>query len=287
MTPLLLTEEPTETDATSCRMALDRTKGFLGTSALTVAAMDQDIVARYRAMSNEELFPIGEKALGDIADDIIALDEIHTRFHNSKGVPILGYQNWKEFVARNSKYSIRTVQRRLADEHGIDESKVNLRYKQPPEPAVEPPVIEGEVEVVEATPPEPAVEPPVIEGEVEVVEATPPEPRDVWAEIAEFSAFVNSPKPPCFHYPPEPTKPSREAFLQALQLGKALRKPIKSLYPNALVYIKPNSSGFVLGLFDVQVTLVNISPEQIESLREKLQTVEQSPSVIKTSNASC
>ena len=129
-------EIPTGSDATSCRIDLDidrdpqcRLKGFLGVSAETVSAMDQTVVEKYKVMSNAELFAIGEKALGDIADDIIALDEIRNRFR--KGHAILGYANWKDFVQRNSKYSLRTAQRRLSEKNGKDESKVNDRYKTP------------------------------------------------------------------------------------------------------------------------------------------------------------
>jgi hypothetical protein len=107
--------------------ASNRLKGFLGMSAETVNAMDQTVVGKYKAMSDAELFAIGEKALGDIADDIIALDEIRNRFR--KGHAILGYVNWKEFVQRNSKYSLRTVQRRLNEIHDKDEAKVNTRFK--------------------------------------------------------------------------------------------------------------------------------------------------------------
>ena len=144
--------ENASTDAQFCACDTDqnRLKGFLGVSKETVEAMNQTVVEKYRAMSDAELFAIGEKALGDIADDIIALDEIRTRFR--RGHAILGYVNWKEFVQRNSKYSIRTVQNRLAEIHGKDESKVNDRYKNPmyavettPENKVEKtPVIAGE-----------------------------------------------------------------------------------------------------------------------------------------------
>ena len=131
-----VTEIPTGSDATTCRIDLDinrdpqcRLKGFLGVSAETVSAMDQTVVEKYKVMSNAELFAIGEKALGDVADDIIALDEIRNRFR--KGHAILGYANWQDFVQRNSKYSLRTAQRRLSEKNGKDESKVNDRYKTP------------------------------------------------------------------------------------------------------------------------------------------------------------
>lgn len=112
--------EPAAVETTTCRIdpeALGRTKGFLGVSDDTVAAMDLSAVAHYKAMSNEDLFPIGERALRDIADDIIALDEIRNRFRVQS--PLMGYQNWREFVARNSKYSLRTVQRRLNEVNGV------------------------------------------------------------------------------------------------------------------------------------------------------------------------
>jgi hypothetical protein len=254
---LRLTEEPTEADATSCRMALDRTKGFLGISASTVAAMDKNIVAVYRAMSDEELFPIGEKALRDIADDIIALDEIHSRFRNSKEVPILGYQNWKEFVARNSKYSIRTVQRRLADEHGVDESKINLRYKQPPEPA-EPPVIEGEVVTAE-----------VVSAELEpvsvTVEVAPAEPEPYPSRLRLSPVVPTEPK-----LPGEVTeKPETKELRNKLQ---TLRSWIKKHSPNVMVQIQVSKLDIWYGLehaYDVQ--LANRSAEDIKAVCQTLQ----------------
>jgi len=68
--------------------------------------MDTSVVAHYKAMPNEELFPIGERALGDVADDIIAL----TRFATVSVPPDTchGVPELREFVARNSKYSLRT-----------------------------------------------------------------------------------------------------------------------------------------------------------------------------------
>jgi hypothetical protein len=128
---------------------LNRTKGFLGTASEAVEVMDRDIVAKYRAMSNEELIPIGEKALHDIADDIIALDEIRSRFR--AGRAIKGYSSWKEFVSRNSAYSVRTIQRRLSDQNGKDESKINDRYKTPePAPTTSKPVQQGRTKEMRA-----------------------------------------------------------------------------------------------------------------------------------------
>jgi hypothetical protein len=132
-------------DATECRIpdlkALGRTKGFLGVSEEAVVAMDQSVVSKYKAMSNEELFPIGERALADIADDIIVLDEIRTRFRFASGQAVMGYMNWREFVEKNSKYSVRTIQRRLTEVHGPDKTKVNDRFKQtaPAAPKPQPP----------------------------------------------------------------------------------------------------------------------------------------------------
>jgi hypothetical protein len=94
-------------------------KGFLGTADETVSLMPSDPVAQIHALSNEELFPLGEKALHDIADDIIVLNEIRTRFYLAKGTPLMGYTNWRDFVEKNSRYSIRTVQRRLNEVNGV------------------------------------------------------------------------------------------------------------------------------------------------------------------------
>jgi hypothetical protein len=74
---------------------------------------------------------LGEKALKDIADDIIVLAEIRQRFYLAKGKPLMDYLNWREFVERNSRYSLRTIQNRLAEVNGKDESKVNDRFKEP------------------------------------------------------------------------------------------------------------------------------------------------------------
>ena len=60
---------------------------------------------------------MGVKALGDIADDILVLDEIRQRFR--KGRAIEGYANWTEFVEKNSKYGIRTIQKRLNQVNGV------------------------------------------------------------------------------------------------------------------------------------------------------------------------
>jgi hypothetical protein len=99
--------------------------------------MDVDVVARIHALSDAELFPLGEKALQDIADDIIVLAEIRQRFYEARGVPLRGYKNWREFVEKNSRYSLRTVQRRLTAVKGKDETKINDRFKEPTPAAVD------------------------------------------------------------------------------------------------------------------------------------------------------
>ena len=115
-------------DATSCRMADEqiRLKGFLGTATETTAIAETiapATVAWVRSLSDAEIIPMGEAALKDIADSILVLDEIRTRFR--KGLPILGYNNWSDFIQRNSKFSLRTVQRRLNEVNGKDERKIN------------------------------------------------------------------------------------------------------------------------------------------------------------------
>jgi hypothetical protein len=109
----------------------DTIKGFLGTTD-TVDAMSPEQVHKIHGLTNEELFPLGERALSDIADDIIVLAEIRQRFYLAKGKPLMGYRNWREFVERNSRYSLRTIQNRLVEVHGKDESKINERYKTEP-----------------------------------------------------------------------------------------------------------------------------------------------------------
>jgi hypothetical protein len=104
--------------------ALNRTKGFLGTAEEMTVLAPQNIVAWLKSLSNAELLPRGERALHDIADDILVLDEIRQRFHKTRN--ILGYKGWRDFVEKNSRYSIRTIQRHLAAKNGKDDSKSNI-----------------------------------------------------------------------------------------------------------------------------------------------------------------
>lgn len=104
----------------------NRLKGFLGTaSEMTSVAetLAPHSVAWVKSLSDDELFPRGERALQDIADDILVLDEIRQRFR-LKG-SMRGYSGWKEFVEKNSRYSMRTIQNRLAEINGKDVSKAN------------------------------------------------------------------------------------------------------------------------------------------------------------------
>ena len=120
-------EADSNADLTADLNASNRIKGFLGMTGEIVPALPADPVAHVKALTNEELFPLGEKALRDIADDIIVLDEIRNRFRAANGVPILSYASWREFVEKNSLYSIRTIQNRLADKNGKDLTKVNAQ----------------------------------------------------------------------------------------------------------------------------------------------------------------
>jgi len=107
-------------------MEHNRLKGFLGTAdELTAVAQTiaPNSVAWVKSLTDEEIIPLSIKALGDIADNVILLDELRQRFR--KGLPIAGYGNWKEFIDKHSKFSIRTIQNRLAEVNGKDESKVN------------------------------------------------------------------------------------------------------------------------------------------------------------------
>jgi hypothetical protein len=106
-------------------------KRLLGVSDEFRTALLEDSVSYVQGLSNEELFPLGEKALYEIADDLVILCEIRQRFYSGKG-QILGYNNFKEFVEKNSLYSIRTVQRRLSEVNGKDQTKVNDRFKREP-----------------------------------------------------------------------------------------------------------------------------------------------------------
>src|SRR5438552_18309190 len=93
-----------KTDAQICAQAdlnaANRVKGFLGMTGEIVPSMPADPVAYVKSLTDAELFAAGEKALKDIADDIIVLDEIRTRFHTAKGKAILGYLSWKDFVEK-------------------------------------------------------------------------------------------------------------------------------------------------------------------------------------------
>src|SRR6266581_339485 len=119
-------------DATNdASQANGRINSLFGTSADWRDALPTEVVQHVRSLSNEELFPMGETALRDIADNLVILAEIRDRFYHAKG-SLMGYANWKEFVANNSAYSIRTIQRRLIEATGTkDETKVNDRYKAP------------------------------------------------------------------------------------------------------------------------------------------------------------
>jgi hypothetical protein len=98
----------------------NRLKGFLGTAnEMTSIAetMAPHSVEWVRSLSDDELFPLGERALQDIADDILVLDEIRQRFRREGSMR--GYSGWKEFVARNSRYTMRTIQRRLNEVNDV------------------------------------------------------------------------------------------------------------------------------------------------------------------------
>ena len=105
---------------------INRRKGFLGTTDEMTSVAETRAphsVAWVKSLSDDELFPLGERALQDIADDILVLDEIRQRFR-LKG-SMRGYSGWKEFVEKNSRYSMRTIQNRLAEKNGKEESKAN------------------------------------------------------------------------------------------------------------------------------------------------------------------
>jgi hypothetical protein len=104
----------------NCRIEQNRLKGFLGTADEVTAVAEilaPHSVAWVKSLSDDELLPLGAKALNDIADDIIVLDECRQRFR-LKG-SIQGYQGWKDFVEKHSKFSMRTIQRRLNEVNGV------------------------------------------------------------------------------------------------------------------------------------------------------------------------
>jgi hypothetical protein len=64
----------------------NRLKGFLGTAGEMTSIAETlapHSIAWVKSLSDDELFPLGEKALQDIADDILVLDEIRQRFRRS------------------------------------------------------------------------------------------------------------------------------------------------------------------------------------------------------------
>jgi hypothetical protein len=150
-------------------------KGLLGTN---IEGLPSDILQEVAALSNEQLFPLGEKALRDVADDIVVLAEIRSRFCRAKGRAIIGYQCWKEFVERNSRYGIRTIQRRLNEVHGRDESKVNTRFLPGPE-----------IPVAHADQSTESAAAPAIEPETRTVE--PPQPMTRSHKKAKIQTLVS------------------------------------------------------------------------------------------------
>jgi len=104
----------------------NRTKGFLGETLAEIteaASPDHPTLAEIRAMTNDVLLLAGQQAMQDIGDNLLVLDELRQRFR--RGDHFKGYTGWKDFVTQHSRYSIKTIQRRLQEVHGKDESKVN------------------------------------------------------------------------------------------------------------------------------------------------------------------
>jgi len=104
-------------------------KRLFGVSDEFRTALPEDSVSYVQGLSNEELFPLGEKALRDIADDLVVLCEIRQRFYAAKVTQILGYDSFRQFVEKNSAYSVRTIQRRLSEVNGKDQTRINDRFK--------------------------------------------------------------------------------------------------------------------------------------------------------------
>jgi hypothetical protein len=113
----------------------NRIKGFLGAGADEVTSVAQVLapgsIAWVKSLTDAELFPLGERALQDIADDIIVLDEIRQRFRLAGG-GMRGYSGWKQFVEKNSRYTMRTIQRRLNEVNGV--RPYTTRTIEPPTP---------------------------------------------------------------------------------------------------------------------------------------------------------
>jgi hypothetical protein len=125
------TAEAAIIEATLCEESshqeLNRTKGFLGATlgevTDAVPPEHQPSLAEIKAMTNDALVLAGERAMQDIGDNLLVLDELRQRFR--RGINFKGYAGWQDFVAKNSRYSIKTIQNRLAAKNGKDESKVN------------------------------------------------------------------------------------------------------------------------------------------------------------------
>jgi hypothetical protein len=111
----------------SSHQELNRTKGFLGTTLGEVTdvatAGAPALLTAIRALGNDELLRQGELAMQDIGDNLLVLDELRQRFRQGKRFK--GYEGWLDFVARNSRYSPRVIQTKLAEVNGKDETKVN------------------------------------------------------------------------------------------------------------------------------------------------------------------
>jgi hypothetical protein len=56
-------------------------KRLMGVTDEFRPALPEDAVTYVQGLSNEELFPLGERALRDIADDLVVLCEIRQRFN--------------------------------------------------------------------------------------------------------------------------------------------------------------------------------------------------------------
>jgi len=124
------TDQTDQTDARceeSSHPELNRTKAFLGgtRSEVTNAVPVEGgrTLADIRALTDADLIIAGEIAMQDIGDNLLVLDELRQRFRSGK--TFTGYSGWQDFVARNSRYSMRVIQNKLAEFKGKDKSKVN------------------------------------------------------------------------------------------------------------------------------------------------------------------
>jgi hypothetical protein len=243
-----------------------------------VMADEPMVPERIHALTNEALFEWGERACGkvaDFADDLAVLVEIRQRFRAANGAPLMSYSNWAEFVTKNSHYSLRTIQRRIAEAVGPDESKINTRFKGEPqtckecgEPFSSKTKLKKHVhkmhpEVVAYTP---------LASQLPFVptpgwpksEVAPAEPEPETAEVV-----------PAAPVEPAPVEPAARLNRETYELRK-MRSWIKKNCPDVMIQIQLSKLGITRGSDEnpeptFYLALENISIEETQAVCQTLQ----------------